>query len=772
MKNRYIIYIIILCLIMSMITACNPTVKVSAPTHSPTPVVTSIPSPTPAPDRVGSYLDNIFMFKANEDTAAKQVLDGTLDIYASGLYSDQIEILDDSYIELSPSTSRQYELLVNPADTDRGFNPFKYKKIRQSLNVLIDRSYIKDNIFSGNAVETMSPIIYGSNDYNKYKDTIKTVNDKYSYDFDKASESISNTLLEVKYVAKNDEGKWTYKEKPITIIVLIRNDDKKRTTIGDYIADQLDKLGFTTQRRYLSQTECNSLWAGSDPQEGLWHLYTGRRTFESLDTNMDRVFLDHYTALGNYSHLDLYKSFEVKDEFKEKAQQLATTNYKDISERDNLFSSLLETCNDYSYRIWLVDELIYCPYSPKLSLTNHTSTLLANDIATIYTLQKKDTWGGQINWGTNDLLSGASNPVGGSSSEKQFLNFTELPLIAKNNDTGTTKPLFIKSAQATFDSSLGYIDDCSWADVSTSNEIKVPNDAILSWDDKDQSIIYADKDYLHDNVGLATAWLATYERERPKDRDKIKKQQATIKHLQSIEDRGYLTCNVKYVIEYDESIYNLKWQDGSPLNVADIVMSFMTKTELVTKTSSLYDEYIAENYLDKLSKFKGFRVTSVKPLIIEYYTDEYDLYVSNNIKPFWVDYINGQQSWAIASVANHLIDEGAAFYTKGSANDNGTTHLDYLKGDSLSLLEKSTSDLKVTGFIPYKALLEQYITPDDAKVRYDNILKFYKQYGHFNIGLGPYVINNVDPLAPALTLAHYDGLDIKSDELASYFLSD
>jgi peptide/nickel transport system substrate-binding protein len=121
------------------------------------------------------------------------------------------------------------------------------------------------------------------------------------------------------------------------------------------------------------------------------------------------------------------------------------------------------------------------------------------------------------------------------------------------------------------------------------------------------------------------------------------------------------------------------------------------------------------------------------------------------------------------AVTNNLIYEGSAFYTEGAAKDNDAICIDYIKGDSLELLEKSTTQLMQKRFVPYKELLEQYITPEDAKLRYDNMLKFYKEHGHFTIGLGPYVINNVDPLAPSLTLTHYDGLKISADKLASYY---
>ena len=338
-----------------------------------------------------------------------------------------------------------------------------------------------------------------------------------------------------------------------------------------------------------------------------------------------------------------------------------------------------------------------------------------------------------------------------------------------NSDTGKINPLFIKSADVTYLEGIHYINDQDWISAASAQEIAVPNDAIIAWDTEKASGIYADADYMHAAVGLATAWLATYEREKPKDRDKIARQEQIIADLQAIEDRGYLTANVKYTVTYDDSIFDLSWQDGSAFSIADIVMAFITKTQLIDEESPLYDEYYAQKHAHELEGFKGFKIISEDPLVIDYYTDSYELYTSDTIHPMWVDYGTGQQSWAMAAAAQQAIAAKKATYSKGLSDYYGYTLLDYSKEDALGIVAQLLESLRISGEIPYEELLSPYVTQQNAGRNYQNILDFYAKNKHMYIGMGPYIITNIDALSPSLTLSYFPDFSIAGDEMVKKF---
>ncbi len=771
MKKRFNIFAItIIFLLTGVFVSCEK----AQPEATPTPTQTATPEPTftPLPDRMGAYLDNIYMFQSSPDYAAQQIQDGTLDIYASGLSYLQLTAAEGTNLKYDTSVRRQYELLLNPADTrnETGlFNPFSVREIREAVNYLMDREYIVTDIFGGGAVAKYQPLVYRSGDYNNNLAAIQELSTKYSYDFENAKTIITQSMLD-SGCELSEDGIWTYKNEAAQIIVLIRSDDEARGKIGEYISFQMEQLGFQVNRQYVSYSESSSLWAATDPALGQWHIYTGRYTIDKAALNQESVFADYYTNLGEYSGIELYQSFDVSDEFILSAETLMEGTYESTQQRNEIVSQLINMCNDYSFRIWLADELSFYPYSYETELSNSDTTVTDLDYATVYTMKLPDTWGGELAWGSLSLLNEAVNPVNGSTSvsEQQYLNFTQLPLLYEDTDSGTVNPFLVESAEIVYLNGLNIVDDSEWIDITTTDEIAVPNDAIISWDEEEGSAIYADDDYMHDAVGLATAWLATYERERPRDRNKIADQQDVIDALQAIRDRGYLTCNAMYRVTYSDDIYNLTWHDGSSFSVADIVMAHITKTQLMDKKSSLYDEFYAQIHESELDGFKGFKVVSEKPLVIEYYTDSYSHLASETVKPLWVDYGTGQQSWAMAAVANTAAMDAEATYSEEMSAYYGSEFLDYLNSESLETLIDNLELYRGSGYIPYAELLSQYLTPTEALQQYKNILAFYKSYGHLSIGLGPYMITNVDALTPSLTLSAYTAFPIKADDLAKF----
>jgi hypothetical protein len=61
----------------------------------------------------------------------------------------------------------------------------------------------------------------------------------------------------------------------VVLAFLIRSDgDGTRQPMGDYVANQLESVGFTVDRQYKTSSEAAPIWIGSIASEGLWNLYT------------------------------------------------------------------------------------------------------------------------------------------------------------------------------------------------------------------------------------------------------------------------------------------------------------------------------------------------------------------------------------------------------------------------------------------------------------------------------------------------------------------
>ena len=68
-------------------------------------------------------------------------------------------------------------------------------------------------------------------------------------------------------------GNGSIKGKPVTLIFLIRPDgDGTRKPMGDYVANQLETVGFTVDRQYKTSSEAFPIWLGTTAADGQWHL--------------------------------------------------------------------------------------------------------------------------------------------------------------------------------------------------------------------------------------------------------------------------------------------------------------------------------------------------------------------------------------------------------------------------------------------------------------------------------------------------------------------
>ena len=85
---------------------------------------------------------------------------------------------------------------------------------------------------------------------------------------------IENALTKVGAVKDETTGKWFFAGKPITLKILIRNDDPRRKSLGDLVSSELERIGFTVIKIYGDLNKANTIVSGSDPQDFQWHLYT------------------------------------------------------------------------------------------------------------------------------------------------------------------------------------------------------------------------------------------------------------------------------------------------------------------------------------------------------------------------------------------------------------------------------------------------------------------------------------------------------------------
>jgi peptide/nickel transport system substrate-binding protein len=222
----------------------------------------------------GPFVDEVrFIHYLDENVAIEQIKSGTLDSY---YFRAPLEIAsdlsDDPSLKVYDRISGSFSLLLNPAPSkdDNFINPFAFRQIRTAMNYLIDREFIANEVLKGYGTPLVDPFGVYSPEYLNVADVVETF--AFRYNPSLAEKLISDTIMDKGAIKEN--GKWTFRGNPISIKVLIRSDDSARKSLGEIMASELEKVGFTVLKDYGDLNKANRLIYGSDPQDLQWQVYT------------------------------------------------------------------------------------------------------------------------------------------------------------------------------------------------------------------------------------------------------------------------------------------------------------------------------------------------------------------------------------------------------------------------------------------------------------------------------------------------------------------
>jgi len=143
---------------------------------------------------------------------------------------------------------------------------------------------------------------------------------------------------------------WYYKNAPVKVKVIGRAEDERKP-LAEYIALQLQKLGFEVEYKALSAREATAMVMLDKPEKGKWDLFTGA-WLVSVGQDEEKRFEAFYTPRGlNYPLWQAYKPDPVFDAV---ARKLANKEYGNQKELKDLVTQALELCLKDSVRIWLI----------------------------------------------------------------------------------------------------------------------------------------------------------------------------------------------------------------------------------------------------------------------------------------------------------------------------------------------------------------------------------------------------------------------------------
>jgi peptide/nickel transport system substrate-binding protein len=669
----------------------------------------------------GPWVDEIDWSAESDQAKVLTMLEGNdIQVYASDINDASVfaSIRSSANLKYDMSYGLYFDLTFNPYGTvteptfdDGSLNPFCDPQIREAMNLLIDRNYIADELLQGMAKPKLFCLTSAFPEYGKLADILMGLEAEYSYNYEKAKSTIFERMVVLGAVYS--EGKWLYKDVPVTIKMIIRIDDPARTKIGNYVADQLESLGFTTERQYKTSREASPIWrAVSVPlSAGAYHIYTGGWITTAVDRDSSSNWGYFYTPRGAGTG-PLWLGYHPDPIFQEIAYKLYDANWHTWDERQSLMAQAAELSLKDSVRIWVVDQVIPYAYRKEIQAASDlASGLFANAISS-RTIKITGQTGGTVKAACREVLVDPWNMVAGTNwaMDANIILPTVDSEYIMNPYTGL--PMANRFVNATVDVLTGAqtISSSSWCTLNFVNSISVPTDAWYDWNSNTQQVITAPE---------GTTALA------------------------------------KVTINYGDVIGNVKYHDGSVMSLADWLVTWPLDLERNNPDSPLYDESSAPNFEAYKAVFRGWRIVSEHPLVTEIYLDfqslDAELILSRAAtltgidSPTWgLGQFWPSMPWQVKAIGIKADEEGLLAFSANKADEKNVEWMSYIGGPSLTILNTVLTEAKNTGYLPFEQFASQYVTAEEATARYTNLQTWYTQHNTFWVANGPFYLDTVD----------------------------
>ncbi len=663
--------------------------------------------------RRGALVDQVvFTEESNPGKVVGQIETGERQVLAQGVSNPTVyrQLRNSRRAGFDLSYGSSVELTLNPAGPELAngrLNPFAVPAIREALNWLVDRRYVADELYGGLAVPRVLPLSTAFPDYARLAATARQLELRYRHRPQHARQVIARELRALGAVQR--DGRWHHGGEPVVITVLIRTEDTRRR-VGDYVANLLDDLGLTAERLYRTAEQAAPLWLASDPAAGRWHIYTGGWVSTVINRDQAQNFADFYTPRGRPS--PLWQAYQPAPEFDEVAQRLQRRDYASWEERQELMREALAQAMEDSVRIWLVDQLNLWPHAADVQLATDLAGGLAGARLWPYTLRYRDRVGGSMTIAAPTVLTDPWNPVAGTNwlYDMMIIRATQDAPLLPDPFTGLYWPQRIAAAQVTVVDTAPVRRSHDWLTLDTRPEIAVPEDAWIAWDVEANRFV---------TVGEA--------------------------HPEG------LTARTRTRLRYQDGYLERRWHDGAPVSVADLVIPYILQFVRADQASPLYDRSHAPTFATFERHFRGWRIVSREPLVVEVYSDQ----IFPDAETIVAARAPSTLPWHLLSLGVRAEVAGELAFSSDKADRRQITWLSLVSGPSLGVLDRHLEQARTEGYVPFRETLDPLLAEGEAEARYAALAGWRGQRGHYWVGDGPLYLHSVYPVEGALVMRHY-----------------
>lgn len=339
-----------------------------------------------------------------------------------------------------------------------------------------------------------------------------------------------------------------------------------------------------------------------------------------------------------------------------------------------------------------------------------------------FTLRYAGRTGGTVRIAMPSMLTQPWNPVDGSNwiYDTTLYRATQDYAVLPDPFTGLCHPQRVQRAEVTVKRGLPVANPTpDWVTLNTAPTITVPGDALISWDAKAQRFISVRE-----------------------------------KHPQGV------TANAKTVVRFERDLFTKsQWHDGNLLTMGDIMLSAIMAFDRAQEGSAIFDAATVPAFKSFEQVFRGFRIVSQNPLVVEYYSDFWELdaclIASGAANFFWPNYARGPGAWHTLALGIRAEAAGQAAFSSAKATRNKVEHMSYIAGPTVAVLDRQLASARSENYIPYAPTLGQFINADEARQRWTFLSNWRTGRGHFWVGLGPFLLQRVAPVEKIVELRRF-----------------
>ena len=669
-----------------------------------------------------TYVDSVrFVQYLDENTALEEVRGGGLDMYYYHVSSDQLESHQSRQgLNVYESTGGSYSILVNPAVSESAFNPFQDKDVRFALNYLVDRRLIVNELMGGYGVPIISH--YGPYDPEYLTVIGRLAAFEFGYNPALAERMISDRMHAMGATRDGGSGAWMVDSEPVSVSFFIRSDDPVRKSIGEILASELERMGFTVQKEFGDLNKAFVVVYGSDPADLKWSLYTegwAKSAFVRYDsTGLSQMYSPWFSNMPGFNDPS-YWNYE-NEALDNATQRIYTGDFGGEEERAELIRSAVAEGVSESVRIFIAGKnVLYVTHESVSGVVNDFGAGLPSRFTPINARVDQPAYGshdgggggsssnsgaeGELRIGVKQIYQGSWNPVMGfrDAYSSQIGTLLSDPAVFLHPYTGSVIPLRAEW-NVTTAGPLGALD--------------VAHDAIL-WDPV----------------------------------------------LQQWQEVGP-GVNATSVVTFRYALGN--WHSGAAMDMLDVVHSLYFAKEWGTQTGpddATFDTEFTSVAAPSVQTIKGIRPAG--PDTVEIYVD-YWHFDEGQIAQWASPGVS--MPWEMIAAMEGVVTDGKASFSRSGAASKGIGWLSVIVPNDSAMIRDELASMRDAGHVPAALAdaqpLAGLVGGHDGGVdgqhyfqsRYDSAISWIDNMGHAMVGNGPFYLDSYSPESRSIRLISFD----------------